>query len=77
MHSYNGELPEGFFLSPDDALPAPTSEEIASRWPGMPPDEVASLLRDYESQSFELAALQLKDVVERVRELVVQDGSWE
>jgi nuclear pore complex protein Nup133 len=39
----------------------------------MPPDDVAALVRDYEWESQQLAALQLEDVVERVNELARED----
>ena len=74
FQNQNGDHFDGYFLGPDEALPAPTSEEIASRWPGMPPEEVVALLNDYEGQSFELAALKLDEIVERVRELAAKDG---
>ena len=40
-------------------------------------DDVAALMNDYESESFELKALQLEDVVDRVRELAAEDGQWD
>ena len=75
--SYNGEPPEGYVLSPEEALQVPTADEIASRWPGMHAEEVKLLSDDYEGEKFELAALKLEDVVDRVRELVAEDGMWE
>ena len=68
--------PEGYVLMPSEALPAPTQAEITLRWPGMPPDEVATLVRDYERESKELADLHLEDVVDRVKELASGDDQW-
>ena len=70
------DYPNGYILLPSEALPVPTQAEVASRWPGMPPDDVAALVRDYEWESRQLAALQLEDVVDRVRELANEDIHW-
>ncbi|KAI0094031.1 Non-repetitive/WGA-negative nucleoporin C-terminal-domain-containing protein [Irpex rosettiformis] len=72
----NEHSPEGYVLLPSDALPVPTQAEVASRWPGIPPDDVAALAKDYESESQELANLRLEDVVDRVRELANEDMQW-
>lgn len=72
--TFSGQHPEGYVLQPDEALPTPNQDEITSRWPGMSSDDVAALMSDYEGESFELAALKLEDIVDRVRELAVQDG---
>lgn len=74
---FSGQQPEGYVLLPEEALPIPTKDEIESRWPGMPADDVAALISDYESESYELKALKLEEVVERVRELAAEDGQWE
>ncbi|KAI0341587.1 hypothetical protein BDW22DRAFT_1358408 [Trametopsis cervina] len=70
------DYPEGYVLYPDQAVPAPTPAEVASRWPGMPPDDIAALVRDYEWESQQLNALQLEDVVDRIRELANEDIRW-
>ena len=75
--AFSGAQPEGYVLLPDEALPTPSRDEITSRWPGMSVDDVAALMNDYESESFELKALQLEDVVDRVRELAAEDGQWD
>ncbi|PSR74094.1 hypothetical protein PHLCEN_2v10050 [Hermanssonia centrifuga] len=76
MMIFNGRHMEGYMLLPQEALPTPTEEEVASRWPGMPADDVFALLRDYERESNDLAALQLEDVVDRVRELAAEEEQW-
>lgn len=68
--------PEGYILLPHEALAVPTHAEVASRWPGIPPDDVAALVRDYEWESQQLAALKLEDVVDRMRELATEDVHW-
>lgn len=68
--------PDGYILLPSEALPVPTQAEVSSRWPGMPPDDVAALAKDCEWEGRQLAALQLEDVVDRVRELANEDTSW-
>lgn len=70
--------PDGYILLPHDAIPPPTSAEISSRWPGMPTEEVAALLRDYQWESRALEELGLEDVVDRVRELAMEDAArWQ
>ncbi len=69
--------PEGYVLLPSEALPTPTQAEVASRWPGMPPDDVAALVKDYEWESQELANLHLEDVVDRVKELATVSAHWQ
>ncbi|THG99186.1 hypothetical protein EW026_g3129 [Hermanssonia centrifuga] len=76
MMIFNGRHMEGYMLLPQEALPTPTEEEVASRWPGMPADDVFALLRDYERESNDLEALQLEDVVDRVRELAAEGEQW-
>ncbi|KAF7796966.1 hypothetical protein EIP86_008154 [Pleurotus ostreatoroseus] len=75
--AFSGAQPEGYVLLPDEALPTPSRDEITSRWPGMSTDDVVALMNDYESESFELKALKLEDVVDRVRELAAEDGQWD
>lgn len=70
------DYPDGYILWPSEALPSPTQAEVASRWPGMPLDEVAALTRDYEWESRQLAELQLEDVVDRIKELASEDIYW-
>jgi nuclear pore complex protein Nup133 len=61
---------------PDVALMVPTPAEIASRWPGMSPDQVAALVHDYNLEHDELGQLDLNDVYHRVRELATHDIVW-
>ena len=72
-----GDAPDGYLLSPEEVLDAPKQDEIASRWPGMPTDEALALADDYDVERYEVQGLKLEDVVEKVRELVEEDGRWE
>ena len=67
LHSHH--KPEGFHLEIADAVPIPTSAEIASRWPGMAPEEVEALAIDYQLESKRVVELALDDVYDRVKEL--------
>lgn len=72
------EHPEGYILLPREAAIPPTSAEVSSRWPGMPSEDVAALVRDHEWECRTLAELGLEDVVERVRELAMEDAAqWQ
>ena len=70
------QWPNGYILLPAEALATPSHAEIASRWPGIPSEDVAALARDYVSESQQLAALRLEDVVDRVKELANEDIRW-
>ena len=37
-------------VDPSESLTIPTNEEIMSRWPGMSPEQVEALVRDYNSE---------------------------
>ena len=60
-------------LSLDDAVLLPTEEELASRWPGHSEDQIAELLADYREEKRRLEDMDLQPIVERVKELVVQE----
>jgi nuclear pore complex protein Nup133 len=49
----------------------PSTEEIVSRWPGMSPEQVESMIRDYNSEQDRLGELDLEDIFLRVHELAV------
>ncbi|KAI5123360.1 hypothetical protein M0805_001781 [Coniferiporia weirii] len=57
----------------DEAAQLPVQEELASRWPGHADEQLAALMRDYESEKKRLAQLELEPIVERVKELAVQE----
>ncbi|KAJ3847514.1 hypothetical protein EV368DRAFT_76646 [Lentinula lateritia] len=61
--------PEGFETDPDVALVVPTIEEIASRWPGIPQDQVERIHDDYTSECDKLGEFELEEAYPRVREL--------
>lgn len=63
-------------LAPADALVLPTSAELDARWPGTAPEQIEALEADHRAESEQLAALKLEDVVDRVRELAMQDPMW-
>lgn len=44
------ERDDGPIVDPNEALDIPTNEEIMSRWPGMSPEQVEALVRDYNSE---------------------------
>ncbi|CAL1704556.1 unnamed protein product [Somion occarium] len=60
-------------LEPDATLVIPSFEEISTRWPGIPAEEVAAIQKDYEADVQEVAALNLGDAFIRVKDLVAQD----
>lgn len=70
------DQPEGYDTIPDAALLTPTAADITSRWPGIPPDQVEGLLRDYDFERDRLGELELNDMYSRVRELAVQEIMW-
>ncbi len=69
---------EGFQLeeyeaNPQVALLPPTIDEISSRWPGMPSEDVESLFSDYVLEQDRLGELELDDVYDKVRVLAEED----
>ena len=64
---------EGYETVPDVALMIPSTEEIASRWPGKPQDQIERLIQDYNLECDRLGDMDLNDVYHRVRELAVED----
>uniref|UniRef100_A0A0W0FLK8 Uncharacterized protein n=1 Tax=Moniliophthora roreri TaxID=221103 RepID=A0A0W0FLK8_MONRR len=67
---------EGYETVPDVALIIPSAEEIASRWPGMPQDQVERLIADYNVECDKLGELDLNDVYHRIRELAGEEIAW-
>ena len=49
----------------------PSIDEIISRWPGLSPEQVESLIYDYNSEQDRLGELELEEVFLRVHELAV------
>ena len=62
---------DGPIVQPSEALMIPSMEEIMSRWPGMSPEQVESLIRDYNSEQDRLGELELEDIFLRIHELAV------
>ncbi|PBL03649.1 hypothetical protein ARMGADRAFT_1095393 [Armillaria gallica] len=67
------DQPDGYETIPDVSLIIPTVDEVSSRWPGMPTDEVESIVQDYTFECDTLGDLELNDVYYRIRELAEQD----
>ncbi|KAK0469814.1 Non-repetitive/WGA-negative nucleoporin C-terminal-domain-containing protein [Desarmillaria tabescens] len=67
------DQPDGYETIPDVSLIIPTADEVSSRWPGMPADEVESIVQDYIFECDTLGDLELNDVYYRIRELAEQD----
>ncbi len=61
--------PKGYLLLPDEVSEIPSHTEIASRWPGLPLEEIGALEADYELESSRVTELGLGEVFERVKEL--------
>ncbi|THH17812.1 hypothetical protein EW146_g3080 [Bondarzewia mesenterica] len=64
--------PEGYILSPAQALAVPSVEEIGEHWPSMSPDQVEGLAQDYREESETLEAYGLGEAYERAKELVLE-----
>ena len=61
-------------LEPSHALAIPSTTGIASRWPGLTPDQVEAVERDFTTESRILEGLGLENDFKRVKELVAQDA---
>jgi nuclear pore complex protein Nup133 len=68
--------PEGYELPPSQAAAIPSLLTIASRWPGMPQEQMEALHRDYQSEGLQLEQLSLEDEYQKVKELAQQDIVW-
>jgi len=63
-----------YVLEPNRALATPSTTDIESRWPGLPPDQVEAVERDFATESSVLEGFQLENDYKRVKELVAQDA---
>lgn len=63
-----------YVLEPTRALATPSTTDIMSRWPGLPPDQVEAMERDFATESSMLEGLELENDYKRVKELVAQDA---
>ncbi|KAI0797979.1 hypothetical protein C8Q75DRAFT_801881 [Abortiporus biennis] len=67
-----------YILPPAKVLETPSEIEIASRFPGIPVEEIAALEADYIKESEKIAALNLEEAYERVKDIVSEGEaeSW-
>jgi nuclear pore complex protein Nup133 len=63
-----------YILEPQQALNVPSTTEISSRWPGMPPEQVEAMESDYRVESERLRTLSLENDFSRVGELAAADA---
>ncbi|KAI0306443.1 Non-repetitive/WGA-negative nucleoporin C-terminal-domain-containing protein [Multifurca ochricompacta] len=68
--------PEGYTLSPSQALAVPSSTELSSRWPGMSPEQIEGLVEDYQEESALLTEYDLSEAFGRAREVVLDEMMW-
>ncbi|KAI9466341.1 hypothetical protein BJY52DRAFT_1367647 [Lactarius psammicola] len=68
--------PEGYILSPSQALAVPSLAELSSRWPGMSPEQIEALREDYQEESDLLAEYDLSEAFGRAREVVLDEMMW-
>ena len=64
---------EKALLPLEEAAIIPTLEELQSRWPGHSTDQIQAIMRDYEAERKRLAELDLQPIIERVKELAIQE----
>jgi len=63
-----------YVLEPNRALAIPSTTDITSRWPGLPPDQVENMEKGFAMESDALKDLGLENDYKRVKELVAQDA---
>jgi hypothetical protein len=68
--------PEGYILSPSQALAVPSLAELSSRWPGMSPEQIEALHEDHKEESALLEEYDLMEVFGRAREVVLDEMMW-
>jgi nuclear pore complex protein Nup133 len=68
--------PEGYILSPSQALGVPSLAELLSRWPGMSPEQIEALREDYQEENDLLAEYDLAEAFVRAREVVLDEMMW-
>ena len=71
--AHKQDRPQGYKLTPEEALDFPPQEEIELRWPSMSPEEILGIERDYERDSRVLQDLDLMDIYRSVEQIVNQD----
>ncbi|GBE81938.1 hypothetical protein SCP_0403120 [Sparassis crispa] len=65
--------PHGYILLPLEVVEIPDRTEISLRWPGMSPDEVEGVERDYRWESDCLIRLELDGMSDGMRTLVAEE----
>lgn len=65
--------PEGYKLTPAEALDVPAEDELALRWPSMSPEETTAIARDYQRDSRTLRDLDLDGIFLSMEQLVNAD----
>jgi len=68
--------PEGYILPPNQALAVPSLAELSSRWPGLSPEQIEALHKEYQEESNLLAEYDLTEVYGRAREVVLDEMMW-
>jgi len=63
-----------YVLEPSGAIATLSTTDITSRWPGLPPDQVEAMERDFVAESSILEGFKLENDYKRVGELVAQDA---
>jgi len=64
-------------IPPVQASILPSQEELAARFPGYSDSQMSQLMRDYEEEANILKDLAVEDVLERVKELAIQEDEQE
>ncbi|KAI0362165.1 hypothetical protein OH77DRAFT_1515456 [Trametes cingulata] len=67
------QRPEGYKLSPAEALDVPSEDELALRWPSMSPEEISAVERNYGRDSRTLQDLDLDAIYQSMEQLVSMD----
>ncbi|EJF65900.1 hypothetical protein DICSQDRAFT_49916 [Dichomitus squalens LYAD-421 SS1] len=71
--AHKKDRPQGYKLTPEEALDIPPQEEIELRLPSMSPEEILAIERDYERDSRALQDLDLMDIYRSVEQIANQD----
>ncbi|KAI0807541.1 hypothetical protein C8Q74DRAFT_1213431 [Fomes fomentarius] len=71
--AHKRHCPEGYKLTPAEALDIPSEDETALRWPGMSPDEIVAVDHDHERDRMLLHDLNLDGIYESMEQLVDHD----
>ena len=71
--AHKSHRPQGYKLTPDEALDFPSQEEIDLRWPSMSPEEILAIARDYERDSRALEDLDLMGIYQSVEQIANHD----